>query len=137
MNKFLVVGLVVVVLLSCERGGERGDRPMPREAFTELLLQAYIMEGDKNSRAKNRTDGKPIDWTPRDTLLTLYGLNEEAFRQVYDWYIADMEEMDSIYADILMRLTVLKDHVVNSDSNRYHLPLDKKSLQFSRDSLSE
>lgn len=124
----------MLALLACNSKEESTD--IPKEEFTEILLQMYVLEGYQNAQTRaNINDTLVATKTSPAIILEGYNYSEQQFENAHSFYIKDKEEMIKIYDEVLSRLSIINHKIEQDTFRKYHLPIDKNLLQFSKDSL--
>jgi len=96
--------LLLVFQVACSVREERPADLLPRDKFTEVLLEAQLIEAGLN-------DGKVIDANTAGEDSSAYaamfkaqGVTEQAFSATFEHYVDHPAELKEIYSDVLAGL---------------------------------
>lgn len=99
-----LASLLVVVMAACSSSEDRPNDLLPREKFTEVLLEAQLIEARVNHEA---VIDKKTDVPGKSYYAEMFkeqGITEEAFKTTFNWYVAHPAELKDIYNDVLTDL---------------------------------
>lgn len=104
---------MAVCLAACSSTQERPSDLLPREKFTEMLIESQLIEARVNQETANdqRADA-PAHQYYKD-MFAAQGVTEEAFKRTFNWYVDHPAELKDIYNDVL---TGLQERVELADS---------------------
>ena len=109
-------GLLAAILavLLCASCGGTDDPPsdiLPRTRFTEVLLQAQLIEARLNHEMviEQRTDS-PIE-AYYEAMFGEQGTTREEFERTFRWYSEHPDELMEVYEDVLTELSRRKEEV--------------------------
>lgn len=85
---------VLVLLTACAPKEVAPVDLLPRDTFTEVLLQAHLTEAGPVSASDSA-------WA---ALFQAHGTDERHFRETYAWYAEHPAELKAVYNDVLTRL---------------------------------
>ena len=136
MYKSIFIGIwCLLALFACTSKKESTD--IPKEEFTEILLQMYVLEGYQNAQTRAKINDTLVSTKISPSIiLDDYNYSEEQFEKAHSFYTEDKDEMVKIYDEVLNRLSIINHKIEQDTLKKYHLPIDKNLLQFSKDSLS-
>lgn len=100
----LRVILVLMLLFGCAAPEEPPVDLLPREKFTEVLLEAQLIEARVNHESVIDKKTDVPDKSYYADMFKAQGVTEEAFKTTYDWYVKRPEELKDIYNDVLTGL---------------------------------
>ena len=106
--------LLTVLLAGCAAPEEVPSGLLPREKFTEVLLEAQLIEARVNHGTV--IDKKPDmpDGSYYAAMFRSQGVTEEAFKTTYAWYVEHPAELKAVYNEVL---TGLQKRVDEADSS--------------------
>ncbi len=98
------VFLLVLVASACSSSEERPAALLPRDKFTEVLLEAQLIEARVNQETviDKRTDIPARTYYAE--MFKAQGVTEEEFRRTYNWYVHHPAELKDIYNEVLTGL---------------------------------
>lgn len=95
---------MALCLVACSSVEERPTDLLPRDKFTEVLLEGQLIEARVNHE-------QVIDKITEVPVLRYYaemfqeqGVTEEQFKTTYQWYVDHPAELKDIYNDVLAGL---------------------------------
>ena len=103
--------LCLFTLSSCDlfsdvEGTEAPDNLLPREKFTEVLVELSKLEAHIESTYKTVTIYNIVMTRSGDSLLQTFDLDKETFESSLEYYGSRQEEMKDIYSDVLDELNL-------------------------------
>ena len=112
----LAATLALVLWTSCGGCDEPPSNILPRERFTEVLLQAQLIEARLNHEMviEQRTDS-PIE-AYYEAMFEEQGTNREEFERTFQWYSEHPDELMAVYEDVLTELSKRKEEVIHQDA---------------------
>ena len=107
----VLVFLCLFTLSSCDlssdlEGTEAPDNLLPREKFTEVLVELSKLEAHIESTYKTVTVYNIVMTRSGDSLLQTFDLDKETFESSLEYYGSRQEEMKDIYSDVLDELNL-------------------------------
>lgn len=90
----LLVLASILFIASCSPKEEVPTDLMPRDTFTEVLLQAHLIEAGP-------TTASDSTW---DALFHAQGTDKKRFQETYTWYAQHPAELKAVYNEVLTRL---------------------------------
>ncbi len=96
--------LSFIFMVACSSSEEQPADLLPREKFTEVLLEAQLIEARVNHEA---VIDKKTDVPGKSYYAEMFkeqGVTEEAFKTTFNWYVAHPAELKDIYNDVLTDL---------------------------------
>lgn len=102
MRAFVI--LTVFFMVACSSTDEPPSGLMPREKFTEVLLEAQLIEARVNHESVIDKKADIPDKSYYTEMFKAQGVTEEAFKTTFDWYVAHPAELKAIYNDVLTDL---------------------------------
>ena len=96
--------IVLTVLAACASEEERPDDLLPREKFTQVLLEAQLIEARINHDAVIDRRIEVMDTAYYARMFLAQGIDEAAFTSTYRWYVEHPAELKEVYNDVLTRL---------------------------------
>ena len=114
--RFLITyALFVASLILVVSGCQEKEPPIPQKTFTQILFDLHLAESYAQHLPKdtNRTTIKNADSLDRYTaqILKQYRFSEEQFHQTLDYYKSRPILLDSIYQDMLSRISILQSKI--------------------------
>lgn len=94
----------VVVLFACSSPEERSADLLPRDKFTEVLLEAQLIEARVNHEAVIDKKTDVPDKSYYAEMFKEQEVSEEAFKSTFDWYVDHPAELKDVYNDVLTGL---------------------------------
>ncbi|MBP7515008.1 MAG: DUF4296 domain-containing protein [Flavobacteriales bacterium] len=102
MRAFVVP--VLLLMAACSAPEERPSELLPRDKFTQVLLEGQLIEARVNHE-------QVIDKITEVPALRYYaemfekeGVTEEQFKTTYQWYVDHPAELKDVYNDVLAGL---------------------------------
>ena len=107
----VLVFLCLFTLSSCDlssdlEGTEAPNNLLPREKFTEVLVELSKLEAHIESTYKTVTVYNIVMTRSGDSLLQTFDLDKETFESSLEYYGSRQEEMKDIYSDVLDELNL-------------------------------
>ena len=105
--------LIAAFAMACAAPEERPEDLLPRGKFTEVLLEAQLIEARVNHERvlDKRTDIPTAQYY--SDMFAAEGVTGEAFKRTFDWYVDHPAELKEVYNDVL---TGLQKRVDGADS---------------------
>lgn len=102
MRAFVII--MVLFLAACASSEERPAELLTREKFTEVLLEAQLIEARVNQESVIDKKADIPDKSYYAEMFKTQGVTEEAFKITFDWYVDHPAELKDIYNDVLTDL---------------------------------
>ncbi|HPJ53514.1 MAG: DUF4296 domain-containing protein [Flavobacteriales bacterium] len=114
--RMLAAVLALVVWVSCGGTDEPPPDILPRDRFTEVLLQAQLIEARMNHELviEQRTDS-PIE-AYYEAMFKEQDVTREQFERTFRWYSERPERLKAVYEDVLTELSRRKEEVIHQDA---------------------
>ena len=96
--------LWVLGMAACSSSEEQPADLLPREKFTEVLLEAQLIEARVNHEAVIDKKADIPDKSYYAEMFKEQGVTKEAFKTTFNWYVAHPAELKDIYNDVLTDL---------------------------------
>mgnify|MGYP003383779695 CR=1 FL=1 len=96
--------LTVLLMAACSSPEERPNDLLPRDKFTEVLLEAQLIEARVNQEAVIDKRADIPDKSYYAEMFKAQGVTEEAFKSTFDWYVDHPAELKDIYNEVLVGL---------------------------------
>jgi len=98
------VFLTVLLMAACSLPEERPADLLAREKFTEVLLEAQLIEARVNQEAMIDKKADIPDKSYYAEMFEAQGVAEEAFKTTFEWYVDHPAELKDIYNEVLAGL---------------------------------
>lgn len=104
MRKLAAMLPFVLLLCACGDGEEPPKAPMDRATFEQVLAGSLLIEA--RTKQDLRVDGHSGNSTAAAyaELFKEHGVTESDFKATYNAYLAQPEELKSVYEDVLNQL---------------------------------
>src|SRR6188768_4400439 len=96
--------LLVLLMAACSSSEERPADLLPREKFTEVLMEAQLIEARVNQESVMDKQADVPAKTYYAEMFKVQGVTEEEFKRTFDWYVAHPAELKDIYNEVLTGL---------------------------------
>ncbi|MBK9175116.1 MAG: DUF4296 domain-containing protein [Flavobacteriales bacterium] len=110
---------LLVLFASCSEREAVPEGVMPRDEFTEVLLEMTLTEARMNHEITSLQQELPPMRRYYAGIFTAHGIDSLAFRRSFDHYAMRPREMQGIYEAVVEQLRVMK------DSGTQEVPLTK------------
>lgn len=108
--------LVLMCLFGCAGQESPPVDLLQRAKFTEVLLEAQLIEARVNQESMIDKKADVPDMSYYAEMFKAQGVTEEEFRITYEWYVKHPEELKDIYNDVLSGLQERVDLVDSTDA---------------------
>ena len=98
----------IVLLLACNSKPKTPKDILPKEKMISVLVDFQLVESAILQKQNQQKDIKFYTNYYYDYILKKHHITRKEFKRSLDWYKNNMEEMDTIYQEILGRLSKLK-----------------------------
>lgn len=95
---------VALCLAACSRTEERPQDLLPREKFTEVLLESQLIEARVSQETVVDEGAAKLAQHYYQDMFAAKGVSEEAFKKTFNWYVDHPAELKDIYNDVLTDL---------------------------------
>ncbi len=102
MKVFALIPFVLVA--ACSSSEERSADLISRDKFTEVLLEAQLIEARLNQEAMLDKNADVADTSAYAGMFKAQGVTEAAFKTTFERYVAHPAELKDIYNDVLVGL---------------------------------
>lgn len=99
-----IVVPVLLLMAACSSSEERPADLLPRDKFTEVLLEAQLIEARVNHEAVVDKKTSVPDKSYYAEMFKEQGVSEEEFKTTFDWYVDHPAELKDVYNDVLTGL---------------------------------
>jgi hypothetical protein len=95
---------LMACMTACASSEERPADLLPRDKFTQVLLEAQLIEARVNHEAviDKRTEIPSKEYYAE--MFKAQGVTEDAFRSTFNWYVHHPADLKVVYNDVLTGL---------------------------------
>lgn len=107
MQKYFYIATILSLLIGCASTETKTpDDVLSKSQMSDLLVEIHISDALASSQAAGSIDGiNQMAMNYRGFILKKYKVSEEKFQKSFSFYKENPVLMDSIYADVLTKLS--------------------------------
>jgi len=106
-----VLAILILLFLSCNQRKEEIPNILNREQMVNILTDIQILEAKLNFEKKTVGEFERTTKKHYEAIFSKYNIRKEQFEESLFYYEQNIEELDNIYSDVIIKLNKIQSEV--------------------------
>ena len=114
--KFKIPFLILLFFISCNQPSQKseGKEKLSKQKMVEVLLDVHLAEASYNAIDRTEKNSQQELLNQYSEIFKEHKISGNDFYDTYDYYLSHPDVMDSVYSELVSRITTLQGQLKQS-----------------------